>query len=132
MLSAVTDHSTNLYGDLILNSETMPIKYSDTDTRNVKFREGLTQVTSAALNLQKITLADLIPTNSDIQFLNENLVNGIALFISTVAKEISIGFKALRSMAEMDYMTYTIFGSIGFSIFILAVFIILMYAKYNQ
>lgn len=54
ILELVLGHSSDTihqYEDLFLKDKMMEIYYSDIESRNTTVREGLTQVTSAALNL---------------------------------------------------------------------------------
>jgi hypothetical protein len=41
-------------------------------------------------------------------------------------------FRNLANMKETDYLKYVLFGTIGFCVFILILFIALMFSKYNQ
>lgn len=84
MLNKITNYNDRLYIDTVLNNKNMSMKYSDTDTRTVTFREGLTQITSSALNLQKLEIADISLDNSDLRFLNSNLLNGVQDFMTDI------------------------------------------------
>lgn len=55
----------------------MTIRYDQNNTQNVTYKEGLTQITSAALNMMNASMVEIVPNNANMRFLNDNLVNGV-------------------------------------------------------
>lgn len=125
-------YNDQMFMESILNNKTMKMKYTDTDSREVTFREGLTQVTSSALNLQKLELADITLTNSDMKFLSQNLLNGIIDFLFFTLKFCGDEFRVTENMKQIKLISYTIFMSLGLSFILIVAFMVLMYRKYTQ
>ena len=64
-----------------VNNKTMEMRYAGDERRNVTFREGMTQITSAGLNSLRLPFDQISLDNSDINFIYNNLVNGPLAFI---------------------------------------------------
>lgn len=132
VLNNIMTFNDPVFVDSILNNKTMELKYTDTDSRMVTFREGLTQVTSSALNLQKLELADISIENSDLKFLSQNLLNGIMEFMYFSLDFCGTEFRLTDKMKEIKLISFVIYISIGLSLVLIATFIVLMYRKYTQ
>ena len=68
----------------ILNNSSMTINYTSDSQKNVTYKEGLSQFVAAGINLQPLSIYEIVDSNTDIQFLDTNLLNGGFNFVFNI------------------------------------------------
>lgn len=71
-------------------------------------------------------------TNSDLKFLSQNLLNGIADFLFFSLKFCGDEFRITETMREIKLIAFVIYFSIGLSLVLIMAFMLLMYRKNTQ
>ena len=121
-----------LFNENILNNRSLTLNYSATDSKNVTYKEGLTQITSAGLNLLSLDIGQIDDANADLKFLDTNLLNGAFQHVYHIFNQSEYMFDDLLIFKD-EYLhkriVYIFMGACGL---IMILFVVLTWLRHKQ
>jgi hypothetical protein len=110
----------------------MEINYGNDYLKNVTFREGVTQLTSAGLNSQKLSLEEISEDDSDIWLMYHNFINGPLEFIRGSVFQFSDRINWIEDAPEKKFINISNYLGIVLSFCIMLISILLMKIRYQR